>query len=100
MIDLIRLLRGSGTLAKEYLDLRHLPFSVTGYRADHPLTVAAETAKEAFAKAVEWHVVKGFTNISISDGIKSYSINAFASVMALQEIANTVEAADDEPRKC
>jgi hypothetical protein len=36
---------------------------------------------------------KGFTNVSISDGIKNYSIDGFASVMALQEIANTVEAA-------
>ena len=52
-----------------------------------------ETVKEAFAKAIEWHVVERFTDVSISDGIKSYSIDRFASVMALQEIADTVEAA-------
>jgi hypothetical protein len=32
-------------------------------------------------------------NVSISDGVKSYSIDEFASAMALQEIANTVEGA-------
>jgi hypothetical protein len=70
-----------------------MPFSVKAYYADQPLTVTAETAKDAFAKAVEWHVVGRFSNVSISAGIKSYSIDGFASAMALQEIANTVEAA-------
>ena len=70
-----------------------MPFSVKAYYAARPLTVIAETAKEVFAKAVEWHVVERFTNVSISDGVKSYSIDGFASAMALQEIANTVEAA-------
>ena len=70
-----------------------MPISVKAYYADHPLVVTVETAKEAFAKAVEWHVVEKFTNVSISDGINSYSIDGFASVMALQEIANAVEAA-------
>jgi hypothetical protein len=68
-------------------------FSVKAYYADRPLTVTAETAKEAFAKAVEWHLVERFTNVSISDGIESYSIDGFASAIALEEIANTVEAA-------
>ena len=71
-----------------------MPFSVKAYYADRPLTVIAETAKEAFAKAIEWHVVERLTNVSISDGVKSYSIDGFASAMALQEIANTVEAAE------
>ena len=73
--------------------LRPMPFSVKAYYDDHPLMVTVETAKEAFAKAIEWHVVERFINVSISDGIESYSIDRFASVMALQEIANTVEAA-------
>ena len=72
-----------------------MPFSVKAYYAHRPLTVIAETAKGAFAKAVEWHVVERFTNVSISDGVKSYSIEGFASTMALQEIANTVEAAEE-----
>jgi hypothetical protein len=38
-------------------------------------------------------VVERFTDVSISDGIKIYSIAEFSLVMALQEIANTVEAA-------
>ena len=72
-----------------------MPFSVKAYYAARPLTVTAETAKEAFAKAVEWHVVEKFTNVSISDGVKSYSIEGFASAMALQEIVNTVEASEE-----
>ena len=59
---------------------------------DHVLTATFETAKEVFAKAVEWHVVGRFTNINIDDGTKSYSIDEFSSMMALGEIANTVEA--------
>ena len=59
-----------------------MPFSVKAYFFDHPLTVMTkETAKEAFAKAIEWHVVDRLTNISISDGRRSYSIAEFASVM-------------------
>jgi hypothetical protein len=34
-----------------------MPFSVKAYHSDHPLTVTKETAKEAFAKAVESHVI-------------------------------------------
>jgi hypothetical protein len=44
---------------------------------DHTLAVTTETAKEAFAKAVEWHVTGRFTHVSISDDIKTYSIDAF-----------------------
>ena len=41
-----------------------------------------ETAKEAFATAIEWHVVKKFNNVSINDGGKSYSIAEFASILS------------------
>ena len=44
-----------------------MPFSVKAYFFDHPLTVTQETAKDAFAKAVEWHVVDKFADITISD---------------------------------
>ena len=54
-----------------------MPFSVKAYHADHPLTVTKETAKEAFAKAVEWHVVEKFTNVSISDGRKPIRLPSF-----------------------
>jgi hypothetical protein len=69
-----------------------MPFSVKGYFADRPLMVTKETARRAFAKAVEWHVVERFTDVTISDGKKSYSIDEFSLAMALREIANTVEA--------
>ena len=47
-----------------------MPFSVKGYFADRPLMVTKETARGAFAKAVEWHVVERFTDVTISDGKK------------------------------
>jgi hypothetical protein len=43
-------------------------------------------------KAVEWHVAERLSNVAISDGNKNYTVSEFASVMALQQIADTVEA--------
>jgi hypothetical protein len=58
-----------------------MSFSVQAIHDDHTLTVTTETAKEAFAKAVEWHVVeRGLTHVSISDGNRCY---LFSSAMAL-----------------
>jgi len=74
-----------------------MPFSVKAYHSDYPLTVTKETAKEAFAKAVEWHVIERFINVSISDDVRTYSIEEFASAMALQEIATTAARAAAEP---
>ena len=55
-----------------------MPFLVQGSIDDHTLAVTTATAKEAFAKAIEWHVVDRFTDVSIYDGIKVYSIDAFS----------------------
>ncbi|MEH2611803.1 hypothetical protein [Bradyrhizobium sp. AZCC 1693] len=67
-----------------------MPFMVRGFYNNNPLTLTSGTAKEAFAKAIEWHVVEKFSNISISDGIKNYTIAEFSLVMALKDIANTI----------
>ncbi len=67
-----------------------LQFSVQAYVDGHALSAAAETAKDAFAKAIEWRVVGRLADVSISDGIRSYSIIEFSSVMALAEIADTI----------
>ena len=69
-----------------------MPFLVQGCLDDHTLAVTTATAKEAFAKAVEWHVVNGFGGVSISDGHKRFTIAEFSWTMASQEIANTVAA--------
>jgi hypothetical protein len=74
-----------------------MPFLLQASVDDHVLTATFETAKEAFAKAVEWHAVERFTNISIHDGAKSYSIDEFSSLMALRDIANTVESDGTPP---
>ena len=75
-----------------------MPFLVQAYLDDHRLSVTTETAKDAFAKAVEWHVAERLSNVTISDGNKSYTVSEFSSVMALQQIADTVEA--DVVREC
>jgi hypothetical protein len=75
------------------------PFFVQAYVDDHTLTATAETAKVAFAKAIEWHVVGKLADVSISDGARSYSITEFSSAMALIEIAHTIKTdveADEE----
>ena len=69
-----------------------MPFHVHAYVDDQLLEAPAKTAKAAFAKAVEWRIVGRLTDVSISDGTRSYSIADFASIMALAEIANTAAA--------
>jgi serine/threonine protein phosphatase PrpC len=69
-----------------------MPYFVQGVLDDHILTSATDTAKRAFSAAIEWHIVRGFGDVSISDGVGSYSIAEFASMMALQEIAESVES--------
>ena len=58
-----------------------MPFLLKAYHDDHILTAQTETAQQAFAKAVEWKVLFKFTDISISAGIKSYSIVEFSSLI-------------------
>jgi len=69
-----------------------MPFLVQACLDDHTLAVTTATAKEAFAKAVEWHVTGRFDDVTISDKANTYSIDAFALAMALLEIAKTVNA--------
>jgi hypothetical protein len=69
-----------------------MPFSVKAYLDDHRLSVTTETAKDAFAKAVEWRIAERLSNVTISGGNKSYTVSEFSSVMALQQIADTVKA--------
>jgi hypothetical protein len=61
-----------------------MPFLVQGCIDDHTLAVTADTAKEKFS------------SVSIHDGVRIYSIDEFASVMSLQEIAKTVNAAAEQ----
>jgi len=66
-----------------------MPFFVQGFIDDQMLTAATDTPKNAFAEAVEWHIVRGFSDVSISDGAQRYSIVEFAKLMALREIEET-----------
>lgn len=68
-----------------------LRFSVQAYVDGHDLSATAETAKDAFAKAIEWRIVGGLADVSINDGTRSYSIVEFSSLMALAEIENIIK---------
>jgi hypothetical protein len=72
-----------------------MPFLVKAYVDGHSLAAIAEAGKDAFAKAIEWHVARKLTDVSISDGTRSYSIVEFSSVMALAEIAATIRTEID-----
>ena len=61
--------------------MKVMRFNVTAYAEDHALTTSVETAREAFAKAVEWHVVGRLSDIAISDGTERYSIDEFSSLI-------------------
>jgi 3-oxoacyl-(acyl-carrier-protein) synthase len=74
-----------------------LPFLVQGNIDDHKLAVTAETAKEAFAKAIEWQAVQ-FADVSISDGTKSFTLTEFASFMALKAVADTIDTSAEVRR--
>ena len=76
-----------------------MPFVVKAHIDDVMLSAKAGTAKEAFAKAIEWHVAQRLTDVSISDGIGNFTFAEFASKMALLEIENTVDAAADQGPK-
>ena len=69
-----------------------MPFVVKAHIDDLMLTANAGTAKDAFAKAVEWHVAKGFRGVSISDGHKRFTVAEFSWTMAAQEIAKTASS--------
>ncbi len=68
-----------------------MPFTVRGFYNNNPMTLTVQTAKEAFAKAIEWHVVQKFFDISISDDRKTYTIAEFSLTMALHEISRTMD---------
>jgi len=70
-----------------------MPFMVKAHFDDVMLSANAETAKDAFAKAIEWHVAQRLADVSISDGTRSFTIAEFAFAMASLDIAKTVDAA-------
>ena len=76
-----------------------MAFVVQAHIDDHTLSATTETAKGVFGKAVEWQVVRRLTCVTVSDGVRSFSITDFASAMAFLEIANTVCATSDRRPK-
>ena len=71
-----------------------MAFVIQAHLEDHTLSATTETAKEAFAKAIEWQAVHKLTCVTISDGVRSFSITD-----SFLEIANTVGAPSDRRPK-
>ena len=68
-----------------------MSFEIKGSVDDCILTAHAETAKDAFAKAIEWQVASGVRGVSISDGCRRFMVAEFSWKMASAEIAETVK---------
>jgi hypothetical protein len=71
-----------------------MSFTVCATVDGHSVIAPAETAKEAFAKAIEWQVVQQFADVAISDGSRNYSIAEFSAKMAFAEITVTERSFD------
>ncbi|HEX2654719.1 MAG TPA: hypothetical protein VHN11_13830 [Xanthobacteraceae bacterium] len=71
-----------------------MAFTICATVDDHRILAPAETAKEAFAKAIQWQVVQQFADVVIRDGSKDYSIAEFSAKMALAEITVTERGFD------
>jgi hypothetical protein len=74
-----------------------MSFEIRASIDDCILTAEAKTAKEAFAKAVEWQVVGGIRGVSISDGTHRFTVAEFSWRMASAEIAETMRHARRAP---
>lgn len=78
-----------------------MPYSVRATIDGHTITAPAETAKDAFAKAIDWHIAKQIDDVAICDGNKNYSIAEFSAAMAFSEITATqrliTETTDEGP---
>ena len=54
-----------------------MSFTVCATVDGHSVVASAETAKEAFAKAIDWQAAQQFGDVAISDGSKNYSSPSF-----------------------
>ena len=66
-----------------------MPYVVKSTVDGHIVSVHVDTAKQAFAKAVDWQVAKQMNDVTINDGSNDYSIAEFAEAIAQSEIAAT-----------
>jgi hypothetical protein len=69
-----------------------MAYEVQGWALGRLVTAEAETAKEAFAKAVEWQIVNCVSGVTISDDRRNFTVAEFSWTMASQEIEDTMRA--------
>jgi hypothetical protein len=75
-----------------------MAFVIQAHADDHTLSATTDAAPDAFAKAIEWQAVHKFTDVTISDGDRSFTIE-FALSMAFLDITKTVGATPDRGSK-
>lgn len=68
-----------------------MPFEVKAYLYGRSQTAHTDSAREAFALAVEWQVADCAWGVSISNGNNCFTVAEFAWAMASREIADTVQ---------
>lgn len=76
-----------------------MAFVVQIHINNHPLSATPEAAKETFARTVEWQVAHTLAHITISDGVRSFSIADSGSAITFLDIANAVAAMSDRTPK-
>ena len=65
-----------------------MPFTLKAKIEGHVISASARTAKEAFAKAIDWQIAKQLDDVVISDGDNDFSIAEFSEKMASGQITD------------
>ena len=60
-------------------------FTVKAKVDDHVISAGAMTAREALAKAIDWHVAKKLSEVVITEGDETFSIMEFAEWVSRSE---------------
>jgi len=60
-------------------------FTVKAKVEDHVISASAMTARDALAKAIEWHVAKKLSDVVITEGDETFSIMEFAEWVSRSE---------------
>jgi hypothetical protein len=68
-----------------------MSFTVKAKIDGHGLSENAKSAKEAFAKAVDWHVAKQPDDVVISDGDNEFSIGEFSEMLAASQSSDPTQ---------
>jgi hypothetical protein len=80
--DRKRPLEARSSLLTSKFQRKSLAYSVKATVDGHVIFAPAATAKDAFATAIDWHVVKQLADVSICDASQDFSIGGFSEMLA------------------